>query len=397
MKMRSIFILLISLIATTEFFISNELLKGYLRSEINLAREVKTPLDSIHEYRIADEAPFKYRLLFPAIIKTTYNAIYSEDNPAGFYAIYKFWSLLFFVSSALTFYWLLSQCGFRDELSFAGTLIFLFLPPMLMAYTLPVHTREDTLAYTLFFLGLTFLLRERRWLFLVVSMLGVIARETLLLLPLLYLFYANDRLIRKLLIAGLPAVVWLSIRYLMGNEPYDMWLGLRWNLDNPDQVIGFLFITFNFLWLSFVLHFLFYKRNMHFITTDLRFFYRSSLFALIVVVVTTFLGGIYNEIRLLYLCAPWMIILFLDCVRNYGSQFRRTIGTRNYVIFAICSLVFCGALLYIILTNRERLIVPGQYAVPYDQWIIISVCYIFIVLLLIPHLLTIFSLKKTLK
>jgi hypothetical protein len=395
MKTRSIFPLLIILIAAAEFFISNETLKGYLRSEIFLAREIKTPPQSLHEYRIAEEPPFKYRLIFPALVRGTHDVFFDDGDNSGFFQIYRFWSLFFFVTSCCAFYWLMLKAGFNEVLSLAGTLIYLIMPPMIMAYTLPVHTREDALGYTLFFLGLGFLIGQRRWEFLIVSVLGVVTRETLLLLPLLYLIYGKDESIsRKVLITLMPILLWLAIRFAGGPAEYDVWLGLRWNLDNPEQVIGFTFITFNFLWASFFLHYLIYKRNLHYITGDMRFFYRSSLLVLIVLLTTTFLGGIFNEIRLLNLFAPWMIIFFLDCFRNYQKEIRNTLGTKNYKLFALGSLLVCAIMLYFALLYREDLIAPGKYAVPYDQWIIFTVCYTFILLLIVPHLLRIFLLKN---
>jgi hypothetical protein len=398
MGTRSIIFVLIVLIAATEFFISNELLNGYLRSEINLARELKTPLDSIQEFRISKEAPFKYRLTFPAAIKGSYQVLSENDDPHTFYHVYKFWSLTFYILSACAFFWLLLQCGFVPWLGFIGTFVFLVLPPMLMAFTLPVHTREDTLAYTLFFAGLGFLVRQQRWVFFATCLVSVFTRETLLLLPLLYFFYGKDeQLIRKILISGLPILLWLAMRIAIGYDEYDVWLGLRWNLNNPDQVVGFIFITFNFLWLFFILHFLFFKRNMHFINSEKRFFYRSSVFALAIILITTFVGGIFNEIRLLNLYSPWMILFFLDCFQNYRSQLETKLRMPSYWVFAGLSLVGCGMLLYVVLSNREKLIPSGKFAVPYDQWVISSICYIFILLLFVPHLLTIISLKKPVK
>jgi hypothetical protein len=390
--------LLLILIAGSEFFLSNGLLKGYLRSETYLAREVKSPVDSLAKYTLAEEPPFKYRLIFPAIVESSFAIVHEANDNRGFFNTYKFWSLVFYVCSACALYWLLQQAGFSNLFSFAGSLIFLLLPPMLMAFTLPIHTREDTLAYTLLFIGIGLLLKEKRWLFLLICLLGALTRETLLLLPLLYLLFGKDESIRrKAVITLLPVLLWIFVRFGGNNERYDMWEGLRWNLNNPEQVIGFLFITFNFLWLTFILHYAFYKRNLHFISSDLRFFYKSSLFTLVVILVTTFVGGIFNEIRLLYLFSPWMIVFFLDCLRSYGGKFSMTLATRNYRIFAAIAFVFCAALMYFVLTFREKLIEPGKYAVPYDQWVIFSVCYIFIMLLFIPHVFAIFSLKKSAK
>jgi hypothetical protein len=398
MEKRWFFILIICLVAAIEFFVSNEALKGYLRSEITLAKEVKTPLETIDEYRIAEQAPFKYRLLFPTIIKGSYNLVYNGNDNLGFFYTYRFWSMVFYITSACSMFWLLLNVGFNNQQSLVGTMTFLFLPPMLLAFTLPVHTREDTLAYTLFFAGLALLIKEKRWPFMFIALAGVVARETLLLLPLLYFFFAKDEsVIRRFFIAGLPLLLWTAIRIFMGYQDYDVWEGLRWNLNNPEQVIGFLFITFNFLWLPFLLHLVFFKKNIHYTPQDLRFFYRSSVFALVIILLTTFFGGIYNEIRLLYLFAPWMIIIFLDFIRNYNSSLKITLGTRNYWMFCSIAFLVCASVLILALQNREKLIVPGKYAVPYDQWIILSVCYIFILLLFLPHSMKIFSLKKPVK
>jgi hypothetical protein len=240
MTRRGIFFLLIVLIAASEFLVSNEYLKGYLRSETYLAKEVKTPLDSISEYRIADEAPFRYRLLFSTLVRSTHDVLYDDTDADGFYVSYKFWSAFFYILSACSFFWMLLQCGFTERVSFGGTMIFLLLPPMVMAYTLPVHTREDTLAYSLFFIGLALLIKERRWPFFITSLLGVLTRETMLLLPLLYFFFGRDeKLNRKIMITAVPVILWILVRLFSGPAQYDMWEGLRWNMDNPEQVIGF--------------------------------------------------------------------------------------------------------------------------------------------------------------
>lgn len=395
METRAILLSLVVLIATAEFFVSNHALKGYLRADDYLAREIKTPADSLHEYRIANEAPFKYRLVFSSIIKSTHHLFYHGNESEGFFQVYRAWSLLFYITSACAFYGLLLTCGFSPALSFTGTLIYLALPPSIMAYTLPVHTREDTLAYTLFFTGLAFIIRQQRWPFALVAILGVMTRETLLLLPLLYLLFGKDeKIARKIFILIFSIAVWIGIRLGLGSEHYDMWLGFHWNMNNPEQVIGFTFITFNFLWLTYLLHYLIYKRNLHYISGDLRFFYKSSIFVLVVILVTTFVGGIFNEVRLLNLFAPWMIIFFLDCFRNNQEHFRIVAGTKYYRLFAAGSLLVCAIMLYFALSHRSELIVPGKFAVPYDQWIIFSVCYIFAFMLLIPHLLRIFSQKN---
>ncbi len=394
MKREVIFATLVVLIATVEFFASNELLRGYLREPEYLAKELKSAPDALYEYRLSEEAPFKYRLLFPTLIQKTQQILFDPSDNEGFYLSYKYWSLIFYAGSALAFFYLMLTCGFSPARSFLGTSVYLIMPAMTMAYTLPIHTREDTLGYTIFFVGLAFIIQKKRWPLLIVAVLGALTRETLLLLPLLYLLFgSDDSLGKKLLIFTVPVMIWLLVRFLSDQQPYDIWLGLKWNLDNPAQVVGFTFIAFNFLWLFFLLHYLIYKRNLHYITMDLRFFYRSSITVLLIILGTTFIGGIFNEIRLLQLFAPWMVIFFLDILRGNRVQFRNVAGTKNYLAYGVACGALCAALLWLALHNRESLITPGKYAVPYDQWIVFSVFYVFILLLFIPPLVKIFFSK----
>jgi hypothetical protein len=382
------------------FFTSNHLMEGYLRSEETLAKEVKSRPSAVEEYRIASQAPFKYRLLFPAIIKGTYGIFYgtASGDGKGFYHTYKFWSGVFYVSSVLAFFFLLSTSGFNAPYSFGGTLIFLLLPPMLVAFTLPVHTREDTLAYTVMFLGLIAIIKRNPGWVLIISMVGAITRETLLLLPLLYFFYSEDRLLwRRIVIAGVPGLLWISTRILMGNEQYDVLEGLRWNLANPEQVAGFLFVSFNVCWLSYVLHVVFFRRGVREAEWPRKFFYKSSLFTLSVILITTFAGGIFNEIRLLYLFAPWMIIIFLDFIRENTGSIMLVMSRKGYWWYVLGCLAFCVVLLVVVSFYRERIIVPGKWAVPYEQWIVLSICYFFILLLFLPVTLRVYSIKRSVK
>jgi hypothetical protein len=398
MKNTWLFIALIAVMAGLLFFVSNHFMRGYLRSEITLAKEIKSPPVAIYRYTLSQEPPFRYRVVFPAIVKSIHTTFYTADDSRGFYVVYVGVSLIFYITSAVAMFWLLKQCGFDNILCFSGCIIYLLLPAMLLAFTLPVHTREDTLAYTLFFTGLGLLIRRDRWVFLCVSIAGALTRETLLLLPLLYLLFAKDeRIFRRLFIAGVPVLAWLFVRFGLPQERYDVWEGLTWNLNNLEQVAGFTFIAFNVLWLPFVLHISFYRRHLHYTPQDLRFFYRTSLFTLLVILLTTFLGGIFNEIRLLFLFSPWMIILALDFWKNYREIIKSVFQTRTFrVVFMVCA-VFCATLMFVVLQNREKLIPSGKYSVPYDLWVTLSIVYIFVFLTMIPPSYKVFFLKRRVK
>jgi hypothetical protein len=115
---------------------------------------------------------------------------------------------------------------------------------------------------------------------------------------------------------------------------------------------------------------------------------------LILIVLTTFLGGIFNEIRLLTLFAPWMIVILLNFVRNYYQNILETMRSKAFVIYAVFVMIFSLVAVVLIVENRELLIPSGRFAVPYDQWIVASAFYIFIFLLSIPITARIYHQKK---
>ncbi len=383
-------ILFLSIVGVTIilFFLSNYFFRGYLRSELTLAKEIKTPIQSIDDFKIADEPPFKYRFLFSGIVSGTYDVFYDGTDVDGFFNVYKWWSLLFYTTSAATLFWLLLTCGFNESLSFWGTIGFLIMPAMLFAYTLPVHTREDTLAYTLLFTGLVMMLKKNTWMFLFVCLLGVLCRETLLILPFVFLLYGNEKLIIRVGVAALPTLLWLSIRTFL-REDYDVWLGLRWNLNNLEQVAGFTFIVFNFWWILFFVNF---RTKSAASNDDVRqMFFRSAWIVLILILLTTFLGGIYNEIRLLHLFSPWIVIIALDYIERHWLEIKDILLRKSYLLFVTAGFIFSAIALYGVLKYRDKIIVPGKYAVPYDLWVVCSVCYIFIFFCLVPLVFTVQS------
>src|SRR5690606_22847549 len=115
-------------LALGAFFGSIHFFQGYLRSEAGLGGELKSPPDSLYQYRLADEAPFRYRLLFPTIVKSSYNVISDGDNSRTFFVTFRFWSALFYVTSVVSLFILLRTLNFSAPFSLAGCVIFLCLP-----------------------------------------------------------------------------------------------------------------------------------------------------------------------------------------------------------------------------------------------------------------------------
>jgi hypothetical protein len=383
--MKDIFPFLIIAISVTLFFTTNQFFDGYLKSPTSLGREIQSNKDSLYHFNITSKAPFKFRVLFPMIVSSSYHLVAKKDDTELFYNVYKFWSALFYVLSTLVFFYLLRTLNFTESWSFFGTMIFLFMPAMMLAFTVPVHTREDTLAYLIFFLGLIFISKEKFWQLLFLSVIGAFCRETLLLLPLLYFLFSTDTLFKRGVVLAIPIVLWLLFRYL-NKESYDYLEGLRWNMANPIQVIGFLFIAFGFQWLPLV-HAVF-NRNFSFRANDrTSFFYKSSVLVFFMILVSTFLGGIFNEIRLLYLLAPWMVIFTLNYFLRNLKTLRTQLSIHNYQIYIF---VVFGIILYLLLWspfNLQEVVKPGKFKVPYSVWLNVFLIHAAMVVAMLPFFL----------
>src|SRR5258708_30840787 len=184
------FHLLILILAVSLVFLVNYNFTGdYLNNSDDLSHELRSPIGSIYQYKLANDVPFRYRILFPQIVHYTWVAVRSNsyDN-RSFIMVYRGWSYVLYVTSAVTFSLLLRVMGFSRPQALAGGMIFIALPPMSFAFTFPVHTREDLLAYTLLNLALIFLLKGKDLSFMLTAIAGEFCRETVLTQPILSLF-----------------------------------------------------------------------------------------------------------------------------------------------------------------------------------------------------------------
>ncbi len=367
--------LIISL-ATFIFVLTNTFFGGYLKSSQTLSKEIKTSSDSLYQYKLVSIPPFKYRILFPTLVKATHQTLFNPSNSIDFFRVYRLLSWLFLVLSAISFYHLLSTVGFSTNWAFTGVCIFLFMPPILLAYTVPVHTREDTLGYFLFFTALTYLIKKNVAVFVFIACFGVLCRETLLLLPLIYFFFFGEKnLLKRIFISILPICIWLILRYSLGDQHYDMQEGFRWNISNPVQVLAFVFITFNIGWLPFILSCMGLQIASEKETEGIRLIFRSGILTLTVLFVTTFFGGIFNEIRLLYLFVPWIVIYFLFFLQRYQKQLKGMVLKPFFIGAALIAIPIIFSLTYLAVANQHKFMTAGKYQVPYHIWIVFFILY----------------------
>jgi hypothetical protein len=389
--MKYLFPILLVISSLSVFIITNKTLNGYLNSPTSLGIEIQSHPDSLYNFNIASKAPFKFRVLFSLIVDTSYDLLKkNEENSTLFFLVYKFWSGFFFVWATVLFYFLV-RLNYSAELSFTGALLFLSMPPMLLAFTVPVHTREDTLAYAIFFLGLILILQKRFWPLLILSILSAFCRETLLLLPLLFFIFSNEKWQKRTIILFIPIACWLLFR-LFNQEHYDYLEGFRWNVLNPIQVVGFLFITFNVLWLFFFGS-LFKKHTSSGSNVFLSFFYRSFFIVFILIILSTFLGGIFNEIRLLFLLAPWIIILSLEFIKNNRNKLLNYFSLFSFQLYLLMVFLLVFYLQFFMPLPLNKIVVPGKFSVPYDIWFRVSFIYIGLFLIALPPIFSVLFLN----
>ncbi len=380
------YLFLLILVSMSIFYISNQYLGGYLGSIEKTGKELWSKPDSLYQWQISDQAPYKYRVLFPWVINSSWRLLFSDADNNSFYLTYKTWSLLFFIASVLSFYFLLRRLHFSLYFSLAGALIFLSSPPMLMAYSLPVHTREDTLAYTLLSLGMLYTIQKKSTLVLLLSILGVLCRETLLILPFMILFFSALPFFSRLIIALTSASVIFGIRIYMGFESYPVLeKSFLYNLENIGQSIAFIFITFGWLWIIFF-DALISKHLIKINTYNAlrQMILRSAPWAFLLIFGSTFLGGRFNEIRLLFLFFPWIISIALWWLSEKKEILKKLIGSKQFVVYCfvcVCiSLVFC----LFSLKTWPLLFDNLQYNIPVEVWIVLFFINILFVLLLLP-------------
>jgi hypothetical protein len=374
-------LLFLLLISSLTFSVSNFLLDGSLNSTIKLSHELKTHRDSLYSWNISTEPPFKYRVLHKFLVYGVYKITTGDqDNNRTFFLVYRSAAFLFHSLAIMLFYFFLIQINLK-EMAFVGTILFSLLPPILLAYNLPVHTREDTLGYILLLVGLISIIRNNIPGIFIASILGVFCRETLLILPFVNLFFNKTQsLFLRLFISSICFGIFLLIRFYNGIEPYNFWEGLIWNKNNLLQVIGFGYITFGLLWIPFFFRILEKQTKQPFNAL----IYDSAPSVFFLVIVTTFVGGIFNEIRILYLLFPWVITIGLSEYTEHKAKIATQLKSKRYQFYATAlALITCAITTYMVKKVDQYFV--SQYEIPFLTWIIVASIQGYLGLLLMPY------------
>lgn len=250
------------------------------------------------------ERPYVYRFLFRFV--TVGLARVAGLGVVGFWIEFVILSYLLTLLQAALLYFF---CHPILKLTWQSAALSVVLTHLsftsLFAYEYPVWVVEDSLAFVLMLGGLIALSRRNAPVFQVCVVMGVLTRETLLLLIAVYWLYSRDTIPAKLF-AAIPALLALvaSRVLLAGGLYYDPFAaGANVNFSRPLEATIFVFATFGVLW--FIAPFAW--RNVSQLDGTAVSRWISPLMVMLIFLVSL-LGGRLRETRLVFMCFPWIVI-----------------------------------------------------------------------------------------
>lgn len=385
-------ILLIIVVSIIFFIFSGFVLDSSLNNIPSLSRELSSAPETIYNYTISKVPPFKYRVLFSTLVKNTYNVFSEPQNNENFYIVYILWSGLSYVAAALSFYLLLKTLKFNEKYALSGVFLFILSPAVLFAYSMPVHTREDFLAYTLLNISIIYILKDNLKGVLIFALLGILCRETLLIIPFMYLFFSRTKILNRIIVVILSFAVFFGVRYLTGYKAYNIFgLGFFYNIENIGESLGFLFLAFSFMWpIYFYDIWNYFRSSKIFPNQPISFIRKSSFAAFGLIFITTLLGGRINEVRLLFLLFPWVISIFLFYIKFFKEPIPELFKSSTYRIYLFITALIIFSV-YFIVSSKISHFISGIYDVPYHQWILLTCLYLFVFCAGIPVYLKLFK------
>lgn len=268
----------------------------------------------------SEYAPFAYRIAFKGLVDLTARVIKLWGSPAD--PIRQYWIALIVVSSlsfvfagwALDYLVQLFVNDWQDRL--AALMLWLALPSIHLAYHYPVQTKEDFLAYGLFFLGIRAVLLSRVFAATLLSLIGLMTRETLLLIPLLFLLSPTKRYAQRPIPLGIAVVTFTTVRLAIAATSYDPFAGFRENIGYPVQTIFAIFFIFGYGWAVILTRICspasWSEPEVLGKSTQNKIFWRCYSVVLPMLIGAHFAFGRIVEIRISSLLAPWIVVGSLE-------------------------------------------------------------------------------------
>jgi hypothetical protein len=334
-------IFFVALLAIFEF---NVLAGGTITSPQNLAYDLASPPNSPQDWNVQNWTSVRYRAVFRLIVRGTWSAFFDPGDAWGFYAVFVLNSFFFFYCAIIALYFLLRLIDFDRRTSFLGCLLFLALPPVLLAYKYPVFTREDPLAYLLITLGLIATIKSKPFWVCLISIIAALTRETTLILPLAYLLGAEESVRKRVIVFVPPILAYLGLHLLWGNESHDLLESLQNTLRTPWETVAFLFCVFGALWLPYGVNLLNHWRLNDAENFGWRLLTCTGPIILVAVMGSTLLIARAREARIAFVLFPWVVPFALDWLRRSSRQLRALASQLSFWVFAIAVLVILSSI-----------------------------------------------------
>jgi hypothetical protein len=344
--------LLILLSLLVAIFAFNAYAGTTISSPQNLAIDLASPPETPQAWQIQDWPVVKYRALFKTIVQGSWAQFFPPSDAWDFYLVFVGWSFFFFSCAIVTFYFYLRALDFDERQSFAGGLLFLLSPPVLLAYKYPVYTREDCLAYFLLTLGLIAAFKSKAFLVGLISVAATLTRDTAMILPLAYLVGGRDSWPGRIYVAGMTAAAFVGIRLWWGVVVGNSFESSILNYLFPYETLAFLFCVFGALWLPYVLGLRNRWQAADYPSEAWRLLGTSGPIILAFVLISALTIARAREARIVYILFPWAIPFAMDWFRSNSEYVKRIVSSRSHWAFAISIMgVISVVVLYFHLTN----------------------------------------------
>ncbi len=327
---------------------------GTITSPQHLAVDLASPPESPQDWLIQDWAVVKYRALFRMIVRGTWAALFAPTDAWAFYVVFVVWSFVFFCCTLVALYWFLHVLDFDARWSFAGCLLFLASPPVLLAYKYPVYTREDVLAYFLVLLGLVAIIKVKPLLVSLISAAAVLTRETTMIVPLAYFLGSGEPLNKRILVFVPPVAALFGLRIVWGFVVGNSFESSILNYLKPVETIAFLFCVFGAMWVPSLFALRDRWNRSDFPGYGWRVLVLSGPLVLAAAMIATLTIARAREMRIAFIIFPWVIALALDWFRTNAPYMRDLAGSYAFWVFALATMsLISSAVLYFHLTNPE--------------------------------------------
>jgi hypothetical protein len=253
--------------------------------------------------------PYCYRPLFRALVLAVWGALGGDGDT--FHGVFVCLSALSLLGAAWAFDVLLRALGFASREAMLGVTLFLLGFPVLFAYDIPIHTREDLLGYAWIALTLLFVARDQPAAVALLGAVGVTIRETCLLGVLPFALVSRRPWPQRLLAYAPGLVAWLGVRVVQappGGADYAyVQISTAPLFEFPVEAALYLFATFGALWVAAALRLLDPTPPRHALLAP-----RVALSALAAVALTGWTMGMIREARITYVLFPFVVPLALD-------------------------------------------------------------------------------------